>query len=448
MDPTTKMKGLLVMGCLALAATAAPAQETAPAVAAPAATAFDVEAATDAYLARLSPEERQRSDSYFEGGYWLQLWGFLYGLAVAWLLLGTRLSAKIRDLAERVTRFRAIHVALYAVAYVVLTTLLAFPLTLYQGFYREHQYGLANQTLGEWLGDQAKGLGVGLVLMPLLLIALYAVFRRAPRTWWLWGAGVALVFMMFVLLIGPVYIAPLFNDYQPLDDPTVVDPILAMARANGVEVDKVYQFDASRQSKRISANVSGFLGTMRISLNDNLLERCTRPEVEAVMGHELGHYVLNHIYESIVFFGVVLVAGFGFLRWTFDRVVARWGGRWGVRGIADVAGLPLLGALLSVYFFVLTPVTNTYIRTNEAEADVFGVNASRQPDGFAATAVKLSEYRKLDPGPLEEWFFYDHPSGRARVEMAMRWKAVNGAQDGSDSGEETPGGVTAGETSP
>ena len=406
------------------AAVADPAAEETPAPAAekPAAP-FDVDAATAAYLARLSPEERERSDSYFEGGYWLQLWGFLYGLGIAWLLLGTRLSARMRDLAERVTRWRPVHTAVYAIQYVVLSTVLVFPLTLYQGFFREHQYGLATQGLGAWLGDQGKGLLVGLILTPLLLIVLYGVFRRAPRTWWLWGAGVALVFLVFVLLIGPVYIAPLFNTYKALDDPAVVEPILAMARANGVAVDNVYQFDASRQSKRISANVSGFLGTMRISLNDNLLNRCTLPEVKAVMAHEIGHYVLNHIYESIVFFAVVLVVGFAFVRWSFTAAAARWGERWQIKGITDVAALPLLGALLSIYFFVLTPVLNTYIRVNEVEADVFGLNAAREPEGFAETALKLGEYRKLDPGPIEEWIFFDHPSGRARIHMAMQWKA-------------------------
>jgi len=144
-----------------------------------------------------------------------------------------------------------------------------------------------------------------------------------------------------------------------------------------------------------------------------------------VMGHEIGHYVLNHVYESILFFAVVLAGGFGFIRWGFDRIRKRWGGGWGISGIGDIAGLPLLGALLSIYFFVLTPVLNTYIRVNEAEADIYGLHAAGEPEGFAEVALKLSEYRKLNPGPIEEWVFFDHPSGRARIRMAMDWRAEN-----------------------
>lgn len=388
---------------------------------------FDVRAATDAYLATVSGEDRERSDRYFEGGYWLQLWGFLYGLLVAWLLLSRRLSAGLRDWAERRVRWQPVRHVLYAALYVPLTSVLFFPLTVYDDFFREHQYDLATQTFGEWMGDWAKALLVGVITTAIALVVLYAVFRKAPRTWWLWGAVVSVVLLMFLVLVAPVYIDPLFNEYEPLADPEVTEDILSMARASGISTDAVYQFDASRQTTRISANVSGFLGTMAIRLNDNLLERCSRAEVRAVMGHEIGHYALNHIYESIVFFGVVLVGGFAFLRWGFDRALKRWGAGWGVRGITDIAGLPLLGALLSVYFFVLTPVLNTYIRVNEAEADLYGLHASREPEGFAEVALKLGEYRKLDPGPIEEWVFFDHPSGRARIHMAMQWRAEHPA---------------------
>ena len=329
----------------------------------------------------------------------------------------------MRDLAEGLTGRKPIQTVLYVLQYVVLSTILSFPWTVYQGFWREHYYDLATQSFGPWFKEQMVGLAVSLVLLPLLLVPLYGVFRKAPKTWWLWGAVLSIVFLTFITLIFPVYIAPLFNDYAALEDERVKEPILSMARANGIAVDDVYEFDASRQSKRISANVSGFMGTMRISLNDNLLNRCSQAEIEAVMGHEIGHYALNHVYESILFFGVILAIGFGFIRWSFDRVRNRWGERWGVRGITDVAGLPLLGALLSIYFFALTPVLNTYIRVNEAEADIYGLNASAQPEGFAEVALKLGEYRKMDPGPIEEWIFYDHPSGRARISMAMNWKA-------------------------
>ncbi|MBZ5589760.1 MAG: M48 family metallopeptidase [Acidobacteriia bacterium] len=386
---------------------------------------FDPVAATDAYLAKVTPEQRARSDAYFEGGYWLQLWGFLYGVAVALVLLATRLSVRMRDLAVRVTRIASLQTALYWLQYLLVTTVLAFPLTVYQGFIREHRYGLATQTFGPWLGDQAKGLLVGAILGGLALIAIYAVIRRAPRTWWVWGAGISVLFLVIVIAVAPVFIEPLFNKYTPLKDESVRGPILRLARANGVPATDVLVVDASKQTTRVSANVAGFLGTERIALNDNLLNRCSLAEIESVMGHEMGHYVLNHVYKDIIEFGVLIVIGFAFLRWSFDRASARWGSRWGIGGIADVAGLPLLVLLLSIFFFVTTPVTNTMIRTHEAEADIFGLNTARQPDGEAEVDLKLGEYRKLKPGPIEEFIFFDHPSGYNRILMAMRWKAEN-----------------------
>jgi len=417
----------LLLGALALPAPA-PAQAAPPPPSGQIqSSSFDPVAATEAYLNRLTPEQREKSDSYFEGGYWLMLWGFLYGLGVAALLLGTRLSARMRDLSERLVRFRPLQVFLYWLQYLLLTTVLGFPLTLYDGYFREHKYGLSNQTFGEWMVDLFKGLGVGALLGGIAVVAVYTIFRRLPRTWWIWGTAAALVFVVLGALIAPVFIAPLFNTYTELRNPNLRGPILALARANGIPAEHVYVFDASRQTKRVSANVSGAFGTLRISLNDNLLNRVSPAGVKSVMGHEMGHYVLNHVYESMLWFALVFLLGFAFLRWGFDRAVARWGQRWGVRGIADPAGLPLLAALFSVYFFVMTPLNNTFIRTNEAEADIFGLNAAREPDGFAETSLLLGEYRKLHPGPIEEWIFFDHPSGYNRILMAMNWKKEHGA---------------------
>ncbi len=401
--------------------SAVPAAQAAPAAVAP--SPFDPEAATAAYLGTVDKVKRARSDAYFEGGYWLLLWSFLYGLGMAWLLLGTGLSARMRDLAERMTGWRPMQTFLYALQYILVSFVLGFPLSLSSDFFREHRYGLATQDFPAWMLDQLKGLGVGLVLGGVALTVLYWVLRMAPRTWWIWGAIVSVLFATAVIALAPVFIEPLFNRYSELRDPRLRGPILSLARANGIPAEHVYVVDASKQSNRVSANVAGALGTTRIALNDNLLKRVSPAGVQAVMGHEMGHYVLHHVYKGIFYFGVVLVAGFAFLRFGFDRALARWGTRWGVRGVADPAGLPLMAVLISIFFFVLTPLNNTMVRTDEAEADIFGLNASRQPDGFAEVALIVSDYRKLEPGPLEEWIFYDHPSGRNRILMAMRWKA-------------------------
>ncbi len=391
----------------------------------PPATSFNVVAATDAYLATVPPDKKARSDAYFEGGYWLILWDFLYGAAIAVLLLSTRLSSRMRSLAERLTRFQPLRTFAYWVQYLLLTSALTFPLTIYEGFLREHQYGLATQTFAPWLGDQLKSLALGLLLGGLAVTALFGIVRRLPRTWHIWGAVAALVLNALFAMIFPVFVAPLFNQYIKLTDPTVRDPILSLARANGIPATEVYEVDASRQSTRISANVSGFLGTERITLNDNLLKRSTLPEIMSVMGHEMGHYVLNHVYKGLLFTLIVFVVFFAGLRRALDWSLARWGGRWEIRSVSDPAVLPLAVLIVSIFSFLYTPIGNTVTRTMEYEADMYGLNAVRQPDAFATIALKLGEYRKLSPGRIEEMLLFDHPSGRTRIFSAMRWKAEN-----------------------
>jgi STE24 endopeptidase len=403
-------------------ATAPAVTSAAPAVATP---SFNINAAVEAYLAKMPPARRARSNAYFEGGYWLILWDFLATVFVMWLLLHFRWSARMRGLAERITPFRPSQTALYWIQFFILISVLMFPLTVYEGYFREHKYDLLNQTFGPWMRDQLVGLGVGVVLGAILVIPLFALVRHLGKNWWVWGAVLTTVFFAFVSLIAPVYISPLFNKYKTLEDARIKDPILSVARANGIPATNVYEFDASQQSNRVSANVSGFAKTLRISLNDNLLKRCTLPEIETTMGHEMGHYVLNHIYKGLVMIGVVIVIGFAFLNWGINFSLARWGEAWGVQGIADVAVLPLAVVVFSLFSFVMTPVTNTITRTMEFEADMYGLNAARQPDGEANVDMLLGEYRKLDPSPVEEFIFFDHPSGRTRITAAMRWKAEN-----------------------
>lgn len=384
---------------------------------------FDAAKATNAYLAEVKGSARARSDAYFEGGYILLLVDALYAFGVSILLLQTRLSARMRDMARTFTPSRFWQAPLYVAQYVAVVAVLTFPLVVYESFLREHAYQLSNQNFVQWLGDFAKSFAVEILLATIALTIVYAIIRTAPRTWWLWSA-IAVVGLVGALAFAfPVAIAPLFNRYEPLKAGSLKTEILSLARSEGVPAQNIYEFDASRQSKRISANVSGLFGTTRISLNDNLLKRCTSDEIVAVLGHEMGHYVLDHDAIHITWFGLLVLTGFAFVHWAFRMVVDRFGGAWDVHALDDPAGLPVLMALFSAFMLIATPIANTMTRTLEAQADIFGLNAVRKPDAFAKVALMMSEYRKLDPTPLEEFVFYDHPSGRSRIAMAMRWKA-------------------------
>ncbi len=386
---------------------------------------FDVDQATESYLALLTPEQRQLSDGYFEGGYWLQLGGFLYGNAVGALLLLSGLSVRMRNAARRIARWRWLSTALYAMFWLVIAFVLGLPWSYYVGFVREHQYGLSTLSAPGWLWESVKGLLVGLVIAPLLISGLYALVRRLGARWWLWASACSFVLALLLAMVAPVFIAPLFNDYKPLPDGAVRTAVMSLARENQIPTAHVEWFDASRQSTRVSANVSGFLGTTRVSLNDNLVDKTSLPEIKAVMGHEMGHYVLNHGLRLTIYFTLVIALGLYCVHRATDWSLARWGKRLRLEGRDDPAALPLALIVFSTFFFVMTPLTHSIIRQAESEADAFGLNAAREPHGFAMAAMRLSTYRKLRPGPLEEFIFYDHPSGYDRVHGSMLWLAEN-----------------------
>jgi len=383
--------------------------------------AFD--AATQAYLAQVRGAARAKSDAYFEGGYVLLFVDAAYMIAVCALLLWFRVSAAIRDFAERRTRSRFWQVPLYVGPMILILAVANFPLALYESYFREKSYDLMNQTFGAWFMDQLTGLGLLLIAGLIALTILYAIIRRAPRTWWVWCALVAIIFAAFTTMIAPVMIAPLFNHYSSLPQSPLKADILRIARSEGIPADDVYLVDASRQSDRISANVSGFMGTTRVTLNDNLLHKGTHDEVLAVLGHEMGHYVLDHALWGLVLSGLVIVLTFGFLQAGFGGLAGLLGGNWDVREVDDPAGFPLLVALFTAFSLMMTPVNNWITRSAEIQADMFGINAVRKPDAFATVVLKLANYRKLDPSPWEEFLFYDHPSGHTRIWEMMRWKA-------------------------
>lgn len=386
----------------------------------------DAKLATQAYLDRLPAASVQRANAYEEGGYWLQGWEFLLGLGIAALMLSGRRAARVRDWAQRVGRTALLRDGLVGGVYGTTAALLSLPLNFYRGHVREHAYGMSTQTPADWWGEWALGVGLEALGTAIAVAVLYAVIRRAGERWWLWGSAACGALLALMLLVQPVWIAPLFNTYTPLEPGPVRDAVLTLAHANGVPTDEVYRVDTSRQTHRISANVSGLGRSAQIRLNDNLLNRTSLPEIRAVMAHELGHCVLNHAPKMLIQFSLLILFGFLFCQWAMRHLFARFGARWGTHDVGDVASLPLLAAVFSVFMMLATPVFNTIIRTHEIEADHFGLNLARDPHGFAEAILKLTDYRKPDPGALEEVVFFHHPSARHRIHDAMRWREAMG----------------------
>lgn len=386
---------------------------------------FDVDKATQSYIDLLTPEQRAQSDAYFEGGYWLQLWGFLYGLLICAILIASGLSVKMRNVAKRISHRPWLYTAIFGAFWLLASSVLGLPWALYTEFYREHAYGLSNLTLGGWFEESGKNLLLELIIMPWVVAGIFAAVRKAGESWWL-RAGIASFFLLLlIMMVSPVFLNPLFNDYKPLPDGPVKSAIFSLARANQIPTDNVMYFDASKQTTRVSANVSGFAGTTQVSLNDNLLNKTSLPEIKAVMGHEMGHYVLNHAVRNLAYISLVLMFGFWFVHKLIDGVIKRIGVRYGITERTDPAVLPIAVAVFSFYMLLATPVINSIIRTAEKEADLYGLNSAREPHGFATAAMRLSTYRKIHPGYWEEVIFYDHPSGYDRVHSSMLWLKEN-----------------------
>jgi len=386
---------------------------------------FDPAAATAAYLAALTPAQHAKAQAYTQGGHWLLLWGALVTVAAAWLILRSGVLVRLRMRLERAGPRPWRAVAAVVVVFAVLDYVLEFPWTAYAHWWRERQYGLTSQAFGGWFGEQVLNLAISTVMLTALVGALYLLIRRAPRTWWLWGGGVTALFIGAAFILGPVYIEPLFNTYKPAPPGPVRDAVVAMARANGVPSDKIYIYNGSKQSNRYTANVSGLFGTARVAMSDTMFQQgADLAEVKGVVGHEMGHYVLNHAVRDAALFALIAMAGFFLVDRLYPWALKLTGAQ-GVGGIADPAGYPVLMILFAVLGLLATPLTNTVSRVAEAEADSFSLERVNEPDGMAKALVKTIAYRAATPSKLEEVIFYDHPSVGSRVRKAMDWKAAH-----------------------
>lgn len=386
---------------------------------------FDPAAATAAYLAALPPEAHAKATAYTQGGHWLLLWATLVGVLVSWIVIQTGVLVRVRAGVERRRPHPWLAVIVVVAVDTIVEGILMIPWDAYARWWREKSYGLTSQAFGGWLGQHALGFAIGTVEFVILFSVLYGLIRRFRRTWWVWGGvGVAVGFV-FVLMLQPVVIEPLFNSYKPAPPGPMRDEIVAMAKQVGVPSDKIVIYDGSRQSNRYTANVAGVGSTARVAMSDVMFKKdADLAEVRGVVGHEMGHYVRGHIFLLGAEFGLFAMAGFFFIDRLFP-FAARLLGAKGVTGLSDPAGLPVATMLFSVLALIATPLSNTATRWDEADADRFSLEHFNEPDGLAKALVKTIEYRAATPSKLEEFVFYDHPAVGSRVRRAMDWKAAH-----------------------
>jgi len=311
----------------------------------------------------------------------------------------------------------------YFVLFTVVTTIVDLPLSYYTEYVRQHAYGLSNQTFGKWFGDTLKSLAVACVVGALVMWVPYLLLRRSPRRWWLYTAIALVPFIVLANLVAPIWIAPLFNKFEPMQDKALEQKILTLADRAGIEGSRVYQVNKSVDTKTLNAYVAGLFGTKRIVLWDTTLKRMTDRELLFVMGHEMGHYVLHHVWQAIAFSVLVLAASLYVAYRTADAVIARYGSRWGFTSLADVASLPLLLLLMSAFGLVVTPLELAFTRHLEHEADRFGLEITQTNHSAGTAFVKLQQDALANPRPglLYKIFRESHPPLGERIDFANQY---------------------------
>lgn len=377
----------------------------------------------------MSPEALARAVAYTHGKEWLLLGGWLVSMLSTWLIVRSGLLKRAKDGVEQ-RRARPILASLVVgLTYFVISSILEAPWSVYSKWWFERSFDMTSQSLGDWVLDGLKVSWFGLVISAVFIVLLYGFLRRARATWWIWASGLVALLLAFVLLVSPVVVAPLLNTYKPAPAGAVRDEVVRLGRATGTPTDKIFIFDGSKQSNRYTANVSGIGGTARVAMSDVMFQKgADIAEVRGVVGHEMGHYVRQHLVVQLVIYAVLSLVLFFLTDRLFPVFARLFGAR--VTGIEDPAGLPVLFALIGTIGLIALPVLNTVSREVEADADRFSLEHAHAPDGLAKALVKTADYRAPTPSDLEEFIFYDHPSVGRRVRRAMEWKAAHPDQAG------------------
>lgn len=376
------------------------------------------------------PAPSAKALELYHSGNVLWVVNLIWALIVPGVILVTGLSARLRQLAQRLGRYWFFTIVIFYLLFFTLVCLLNAPLEYYEGFVRPHQFELSDQAFGKWLQDVVLSWLVGSLLGGLFLWVPYWLARKSPGRWWLycWALSVPLIFA--AMIVQPIWIAPLFNDFSEMHDKALESKILALAHRAGIDSSRVYEVNKSVDTKLMNAYVVGMFGSKRIVLYDTLVKNLNERQVLFVMGHEMGHYVLGHILQGTIL--ACLAAGpFWFLlHWLSGPILRRWGPHFGFNRLDDVASLPLVVLLGSALLVVATPIELTWSRHIEHEADRFALELTQDnragAEVFVAFAVK--DLSVPWPGQFYVWARSSHPPLGERIEFCNTYRPWNEGQ--------------------
>jgi Zn-dependent protease with chaperone function len=370
------------------------------------------------------PEPSEKALAYQRSGNVLWVINTIWGLVIPALFLTTGFSARIRTWARTLGRKWFFIIGLYFIIFSVLNFVIDLPLSYYQGFVRQHAYGLSNQTFQKWATDQLTGLMVSLVIGVLFLWVPYLLLKKSPRRWWLYTGLAAVPFLVLIIFVQPIWIDPLFNRFGPMKDKALEAEILRLAERSGIEGSRVFEVAKSEDTKAINAYVNGVGGTKRIVLWDTILARLEPAQLLVVMGHEMGHYVLGHIWKSILIFSVLIMATLYAVHRVAGRLLDRYRDRFGFTELSDVASLPLILVLFGAFSFLVTPVALAVQRHFEHEADRFALEITHGNYAAATAFVKLQQDNLAVPRPSLLYVLWreSHPPLGNRIDFCNDYR--------------------------
>jgi STE24 endopeptidase len=376
----------------------------------------------------LPPDKLQRAIEYAHAGYTLHFGSEVWAIVILAVILASGLAAKYRDWAESASKRRFMQALIFVPLLLLTNDLLYLPANIY-GQHLERKFDQSIQSWPSWLWDWTKSELILLVCAVPLAALLYAVIRRSPRRWWLYFWLATLPLIVAVMYLEPMVIEPLFYRFEPLaaTQPALVEQLQTLVERGGLAIppDRMFEMKASEKLNSLNAYVSGFGGSKRVVVWDTTIQKLTTPEILFVFGHEMGHYVLGHIRNSLLALSllllVLLFAGSHLVRW----IIARWGNGWRIPDTVDWASLPLMLLIVAFFSFLSEPLVNGYSRWQEHQADVYGLEITHGvvPDSSAAAAHSFQVMGEIgldEPNPnrfIEFWLF-SHPSTSARLTFA------------------------------